>query len=135
MVRGVLILSFILYSSEYLSAQKFSGPDTVTIQSGTLTLKGLFWRPTGKGPFPTVIFSHGNYGRADTINNPLLQVSLLGSVFAAKGYNYLGLFRRGVGLSREQGEDSDDLMNHAFKEKGQEARNQIQLQQIETDQL
>src|SRR5450631_1211456 len=108
MVRGVLILLFILYSSEYLSAQKFSGPDTVTIQSGTLTLKGLFWRPTGKGPFPTVIFSHGNYGLTDTLYNPLSQISLLGPVFVSNGYNYLGLFRRGVGLSKGRGRNSDD---------------------------
>ncbi len=135
MTRVVLILIFILNSLCYVHAQNFSGPDTVTIQSGALTLKGLFWRPSGNGQFPTVIFSHGNYGPADTLYNPLLQISLLGPVFAAKGYNYLGIFRRGVGLSRGQGQNSDDLMNHAFKEKGQEARNQIQLQQLETDQL
>jgi carboxymethylenebutenolidase len=135
MVRGVLILLLIQNLSESLTAQIFSNPDTVTIQSDTLTLKGLFWHPAGNGPFPTVIFSHGNYGPADTVYNPLLQVSLLGPIFAAKGYNYLGLFRRGVGLSVGQGQNSEDLMNSAFKEKGQEARNKMQLQLLETDHL
>jgi dienelactone hydrolase len=135
MARGVLILVLLINSPGYVQAQNFSGPDTVTIQSGALTLKGLFWRPLGNGPFPTVIFSHGNYGPADTLYNPLLQISLLGPLFAAKGYNYLGLFRRGVGLSVGQGQNSDDLMNSAFKEKGQEARNKMQLQQLETDQF
>lgn len=135
MVKSVLILLLFLYSSEFLGAQKFTGPDTVIIQSGKLILTGLLWRPAGQGPFPTVIFSHGNYGAADTLYNPLMQISLLGPLFAGRGYNYLGLFRRDVGLSKGQGNNSSDLMNSALTEMGPVGRNRIQLQQLETDQL
>jgi carboxymethylenebutenolidase len=60
---------------------------------------------------------------------------VVGTVFARKGYIFLFLFRRGVGLSQGQGVNSTDLMEKAFKEKGQEERNKVQLQQLETDQL
>jgi carboxymethylenebutenolidase len=105
------------------------------VQSGKLALKGLLWRPSGHGPFPTVIFCLGSYGTSDTIHNPVQDASLLGPVFSGKGYIFLVPFRRGVGLSKGQGENSADLMNNAFKEKGQEGRNKVQLQQLETDQL
>jgi carboxymethylenebutenolidase len=118
-----------------LYAQDFAAPDTVSVQSSNLILKGLLWRPAGIGSFPTIIFCHGSYGGADTTHNPLQQTSVLGPVFARKGYIFLDLFRRGVGLSQGQGENSGELMNNAFKEKGQEERNKVQLHQLETDEL
>ncbi|MDQ6844428.1 MAG: CocE/NonD family hydrolase [Bacteroidota bacterium] len=96
-------------------------PDTVIVQSGNLTLKALLWHPAGNGPFPTIIFCHGSYGGADTTDD-LKQTSVLGPVFAKKGYIFLILFRRGAGLSEGQGVNSSVLMYNAFKEKGQEER-------------
>jgi carboxymethylenebutenolidase len=118
-----------------LQGQNNIGPDTVLVQSGKLTLKALLWRPAGAGPFPSIIFCHGSYGSSDTIHDPVQQISLLGPGFAKNGYIFLGLFRRGVGLSQGQGVNSAELMDEASKEKGQEGRNKIQLQQLETDQL
>ncbi|MDQ6843934.1 MAG: dienelactone hydrolase family protein [Bacteroidota bacterium] len=109
-------------------------PDTVIVQSGNLTLKALLWHPAGNGPFPTIIFCHGSYGGADT-TDALKQTSVLGTVFAKKGYIFLILFRRGAGLSEGQGVNSSVLMYNAFKENGQEERNKVQEQQLETDQL
>ena len=63
------------------------------------------------------------------------QTSLLGPLFAKNGYTFLVLFRRGVGLSKGQGTNSADLMTNAFKEKGPEGRNEMQVLQLETDQL
>lgn len=128
-------LILICFSVEQIYSQDFEGPDTVSVQSGQLTLKALLWRPAAAGAFPTVIFCHGNYAVTDTIITPEQQISSLGPVFARKGYIYLALFRRGVGLSKEQGENGADLMDNAFKEKGQEERNKIQLLQLETDQF
>src|SRR5260221_13784952 len=132
-VTFALILA--CFSVEQMHAQDFEGPDTVSVQSGQLTLKGLLWRPAAAGSFPTVIFCHGSYAVTDTIIIPEQQISSLGPVFASKGYIYLALFRRGVGLSKGQGENSANLMDNAFKEKGQEERNKVQLQRLETDQL
>jgi dienelactone hydrolase len=129
----VLIIAFCSYEQIY--AQSITSPDTMSVQSGDLILKALLWHPSGQGPFPTVIFCHGSYGGADTISNPEEQISILGPVFERNGYIFLGLFRRGVGLSKEQGVNSSELMNNAFIEKGIEGRNKVQLQHLETDQL
>jgi dienelactone hydrolase len=132
-ITFVIILSCI--SVKPIQAQDFKGPDTVSVQSGKLTLKGLLWHPVGHGPFPTIIFCHGSYRDTDKIYNPVQQISSLGPVFARHGFIYFGLFRRGVGLSAGQGVNSADLMDNAFKEKGLEGRNEVQLQQMLTDQL
>lgn len=130
-----LILGFSMSSIMGLYGQSFAGPDTVSVQSGKLTLKGLVWRPVGNGRFPAIVFCHGSYGGLDTVHDPLREASLLGPVFASKGYVILVPFRRGVGLSRQQGTNSTVLMDNAFKEGGQEARNTVQLQHLQTDQL
>ena len=100
-IRLVLILS--CCSVERMNAQDYQGPDTVSVQSGKLTLKGLLWRPAGNGPFPTVIFCHGRYGGSDIIHNPEREASILGSVFACKSYIFFVLFRRGVAFQRGWG--------------------------------
>jgi dienelactone hydrolase len=131
----ILALSSLSLSIMHLDAQNFTGPDTVSVQSGKLILKGLLWHPVGTGKFPAIIFCHGSYGGSDTIHDPLLETSLLGPVFAARGYVFFVLFRRGTGLSHEQGVSSAVLIDAAFKKGGQKARNALQLQQLETDQL
>ncbi len=135
MRKEIIIILGFSCSSIYLHSQGINGPDTVSVQSGKLMLKGLLWKPAGTGKFATIIFCHGSYGGSDTVHDPLQQVSLLGPVFATKGYIFLGLFRRGVSLSQGQGINSSILMDNALKERGQEGRNAIQLQQLETDQL
>jgi len=132
-IKIVIILA--CFSVEQVHAQDFNGPDTVSVQSDKLTLKGLLWHPTGHGPFPTIIFCHGSYRDTDKIYNPVQQISSIGPAFASHGFIYFGLFRRGVGLSAGQGVNSADLMDSAFKERGQEGRNEVQLQQMLTDQL
>ena len=127
-----LIFLFLVFSIKLVHAQI---PDTVTIRSGELRLKGLLWRPTGDGPFPTLIFCHGSLGGSDTIHDAVREASVLGPLFVKNGYIFLGLFRRGVGLSQGQGENSTLLMEKAFKQKGQQGRNAVQLQQMETTQL
>jgi dienelactone hydrolase len=114
------------------------GADTVVIQSGALTLRGLLWRPHGRGPFPAVLFNHGSghatgadaFGRHDQ-RHP----DILGPVFAKHGYVLLYLFRRGDGLSRGQGVPAGDRMDSAFVADGDDARNQLQMRLLETDEL
>ena len=129
------MLIIALCSAERMHAQGFMGPDTVSVESDHLTLKALLWRPIGHGPFATVIFCHGSYPGSDTTHDPVREASILGPLFARKGYIYLALFRRGVGLSMGQGLNSADLMENAFKLNGQEGRNEVQMEQLETVQL
>lgn len=58
---------------------------------------------------------------------------MLGPLFARHGYAFLYLFRRGAGLSRDQGTNSGTLMARALAEKGQDARNELQLQLQEVE--
>jgi carboxymethylenebutenolidase len=110
------------------TGQPTEAPETVVVQSGGLTLRGLLWRPSGRGPFPAVLFSHGS-GPAAYPQKP----AALGPAFVRHGYVFLYLFRRGAGLSADQGTNSEELMSRALREKGQDARNELQLQLLETE--
>jgi carboxymethylenebutenolidase len=103
-------------------------PETVNVQSGALVLRGLLWRPSGTGPFPAILYNHGSGPQADP-----RRPEVLGPVFARHGYVFLYLFRRGAGLSANQGTNSVDLMNRALTAKGQDGRNQVQLQLLDVE--
>jgi dienelactone hydrolase len=115
--------------------EEAGGPETVVVPSGALKLRALLWRPTGRGSFPAVLFNHGSGHAAGVASGRPDQrhPELLGPVFARHGYVFLYLFRRGDGLSAGQGIPSGDRMDRALSEKGQEARNQLQLQLLEGD--
>jgi carboxymethylenebutenolidase len=110
------------------AGQPIDTPDTVIVESGALKLRGLLWRPNGRGPFPAVLFNHGSGPAADP-----KRPAILGAAFARHGYVFLYLYRRGAGLSADQGTNSGELMSRALKELGQEARNQLQLQLLEIE--
>jgi pimeloyl-ACP methyl ester carboxylesterase len=135
MISRIILLLFFICPINHMVAQDTTVPDTVSIKSGKLILKGLLWRPAGYAPFPAIIFSHGGYETSDTTYNVIQNASLLGRLFARNGYIFLVVFRRGTGLSKGQGKNAADLMAEALKQKGQEGRNKIQLQQLKTDQL
>src|SRR5262249_55806029 len=107
-----------------------AGPRAVVIRSDTVQLRGLFWRPRGRGPFPAILFNHGSGRTRDELERlgPYeRQAETLGPVFARHGYAFLYLFRRGVGLSADQGANSVDLMNAEFADHGQDAPHPIQF--------
>jgi len=103
-------------------------PDTVIVESGGLKLRALLWRPAGSGPFPAVLFSHGS-GPQTQVHRP----RTLGPVFSAHGYVFLYLYRRGSGLSADQGSNSEVLMNRERDAKGAQARNQLQLRLLDSE--
>jgi len=113
-----------------LMRREVVGPDTALVQSGTLQLRALVWRPKGSGPFPGVLFNHGS-GHADgrSANGVLDQrhPEILGPVFARHGYVFFYLFRRGDGLSRGQGQASGDVLDGALEHGGEHRRDQTQL--------
>ncbi|HEY7637257.1 MAG TPA: alpha/beta fold hydrolase [Gemmatimonadales bacterium] len=107
--------------------------DTVIVSSGKLRLHALLWQPRGPGPFPAVLFNHGSYGAGDPVKPD--EPAAVGPVFARHGYVFLFLFRRGVGLSADQGEADGDLMAKALAEQGQAGRNAVQLQLLENEEM
>ena len=113
-------------------------PETVVIPSGKLHLKAFLWKPTGPGPFPAVLFCHGSGGvDADhTAGLPMTQAAeKLAPLFLKHGYAFLYLFRRGQGLSADQGPFMQDILQREEVAKGKEARQHLQFVLATTDHL
>jgi carboxymethylenebutenolidase len=122
-----LILTLTLAKAQ---GQVPGGPKTVVIQNGSATLHSVLWRPQGRGPFPAILLNHGSGRTREDLERlgPYEQnAEKLGPVFARHGYVFLYLFRRGVGLSSDQGANAVDLMNSESAAHGLEARNALQL--------
>ena len=118
--------------------QTSSGPETVVIHSGSATLHAMLWRPQGRGPFPGILLNHGSGRTPEELKRlgPYEQnAEILGPLFARHGYVFLYLFRRGVGLSTDQGANAVDLMNSESASHGQEARNVLQLKLLENREM
>jgi carboxymethylenebutenolidase len=111
--------------------QTSGGPETVVVHSGSATLHAMLYRPQGSGPFPAILLNHGS-GRTredlERLGPYERNAEILGPVFARHGYVLLYLFRRGVGLSTDQGANAADLMIGESASHGQRARNALQLQ-------
>lgn len=122
-------------------AQPARGPDTVIVQSGTLALRALLFRPAGRGPFPAVLFNHGSGHGAlgpagDSVDHPMQwQGEQLGPIYARHGYVFLYLLRRGNGLSEGQGVNSVDRWRAEMTAQRTEAGNRLQLELLETVEL
>jgi carboxymethylenebutenolidase len=114
------------------------GTETVAVHNGALTLRALLFRPPGRGPFPAVLLNHGS-GRTrkelEQLGPYERQAEALGPIFARHGYILLYLFRRGVGLSADQGTSTVDLLTNELAAHGQEARNALQLEMLETSEM
>jgi carboxymethylenebutenolidase len=113
-------------------------PETVIIPSGHLRLKAFLWRPTGLGPFPAVLFCHGSGGAdaSHTAGLPMTEAAeKLAPSFLKHGYAFLYLFRRGQGLSADQGAFMQDILQHEEATKGKQARQHLQFMLTTTDHL
>ena len=115
--------------------QAAPSPESLIVQSGPLQLRALLFRPRGTGPFPAVLFNHGSYVSTSPMPMPPDTAAIVGDVFAKNGYALLFLFRQGIGLSIGQGTADGDLMENAFKTSGDEARNRVQLELLEGEEL
>jgi len=113
-------------------------PETVVVPNGKLRLKALLWRPNGPGPFPTVLFNHGSGGTDanQTAGLPMTEAAeKLAPLFLKHGYAFVYLFRRGQGLSADQGPFMQDLLRQEEAAKGKEARQHLQFLLAKTDHL
>src|SRR5215510_7039170 len=108
----LLLLSFLACPAT-TNSQIVTQPSVVIVPSGSLKLRALLWRPKGRGPFPAVLFCPGS-GQSPSPN-------ALGSLFAEHGYVFLALYRRGQGLSSDQGEESSVLWTRERAAKGDDA--------------
>ena len=113
-------------------------PQTVEFHSGSLRLKAYLWKPSGSGPFPAVVFNHGRSNTPQEHTSKLTiteAAQVLGPVFARHGYVFLFPFRRGEGLSADQGRFIGDLLQKEEATRGPEARDHLQFVLMSTDHL
>ena len=112
--------------------------ETVVVPSGKLRLKAFLWKPAGPGPFPAVLFCHGS-GGADAGHTAGLPITEAGEklapLFLKHGYAFLHLFRRGQGLSADQGPFMQDILKREEAAKWKEARQHLQFVLATTDHL
>jgi len=125
----VVVLALSLGAGTAWAAEPAGAPETVVVPSGSVTLRGLLWRPAGRGPFPAVLFNHGS-GPAKDPSGP----RILGPLFAEHGYVFLFLYRRGAGLSADQGVPASEQLERA-RASGKEARQRLQLRLLEGEGL
>jgi len=132
---GVIVFALIaVIPANSAHGQSSAVPETVVVKSGNLRLTALVWRPTGPGPFPAVLFSHGSGRRVDT-TVAQRRANLIGPLFAKHGYLVMYLFRRGYGLSEAQGEPFGEILDRAEKAGGSEAVRRRQVALLTTDYL
>jgi carboxymethylenebutenolidase len=137
-VRTLAFL-FALTSTALAVAQQVSiAQETVVVPSGKLRLKAFLWKPAGLGPFPAVLFCHGS-GGADAGHTAGLPITEAGEklapLFLKHGYAFMYLFRRGQGLSADQGPFMQNILQREETTKGKEARQHLQFVLASTDHL
>ena len=104
-------------------------PEIVTFRSGELMLKGLMWKPAGPGPFPAVVYNHGSERQHD------VHFALIGPMFAREGFVLFAPYRRGQGLSADQGTWVLDTLSRVAQEEGMIARGKKAVDLLKTEQL
>lgn len=137
-VRTLVFLFALVSVALAIDSHPPTVPETVVIPSGKLQLKGFLWKPNAPGPFPAVLFNHGSGGTdADhTAGFPITEAAeKLAPLFLKHGYAFLYLFRRGQGLSADQGPFMQDILRQEEVAKGKEARQHLQFILTTTDHL
>ena len=131
MIRNRSAILLLLAFGVLLSSLIMRAADTVSFQSGNLTLYGVLYKPEGAGPFPAVLYNHGS--AAGMLNNEAFEA--LGPVFAKRGWVFFAPYRRGQGLSASAGLYIGDEIEAARKHGGMRAAAATMVRLLETDQL
>src|SRR5581483_9410118 len=135
-MRTLRLLVFVLLLADLLLGEN-APPITVSIPSGKLQIKAFFWKPSGPGPFPAVLFNHGSgEDPSHTASLPITEAAeKLAPIFLKHGYAFLYPFRRGQGLSANQAPFMQDVLKREEETRGKEARQHLQFVLLTTEQL
>lgn len=96
-----------------MAAEPPDASTLVSFQSGDLTLHGWLWKPTGKGPFPTVIYNPGSERTPGWFPS-------LGQFWTSNGFIFFVPHRSGHG--RSPGEYIVDLQDKFLAEEKDPAK-------------
>lgn len=103
----------------------------VTFPSGNLTLHGVIYVPSGKGPFPTVLFNHDS--APGMYCNEAFEA--LGPAFAKEGWVFFAPWRRGQGLSADAGPYIGSQIAASWEKGGPAAADATAVHLLQTDHL
>ena len=131
MIRNTFALSCLLLFFLMPPTAVFSEAEVVSFPSGQLTLKGALYKPEGTGPFPAVVYNHGS--APGMLSKQAFEA--LGPEFTARGWVFLGPYRRGQGLSASAGPYIGDQIAAAEKKGGATAGVEAMVHLLETDHL
>jgi dienelactone hydrolase len=98
-MRSGLVSGFalaLLFFDVVLPAQQTPAYSTAFYSSGSLRIEAYVYRPTGTGPFPVVVYSHGSRKGYEREERPM---AFVGNMLASQGYLVLVPERRGYGKS------------------------------------
>lgn len=101
-------------------------PQSVKFPNRKLMLGGELFLPEGKGPFPVVLYNHGS---APKMKNSIAS-AVIGPEFAKNGWAFFMPYRRGQGLSEDQGPYIvDEIKSARWTGWGNAAKKLIELHQ------
>lgn len=107
------------------------GARVVEFHSGNLMLHGVLYQPQGKGPFPALLFNHGSAPGMYSDE----AIGALGPLFQGRGWVFFAPYRRGQGLSADQGPYIGDEVASAMQKGGMAAAAAAMIRVLEADQL
>ena len=100
-------------------------PIVVKFPNGDLTLGGELYLPPGEGPFPIVLFNHGS---APGMANSQASAAI-GPKFVEQGWAFFMPYRRGQGLSADQGPYiMDEIRNARWNPFADASKKLVELQ-------
>jgi len=103
MKREGLLLFFMIFMGFMVTsltpAAQTPAYTTAFYESGKLRLEAYVYKPSGAGPFPVVIYSHGSRKGYEREERPM---AFVGAMLAAQGYLVVVPERRGYGKSDGQ---------------------------------
>jgi len=125
-IIGALIIFAICIPSAF--AANAEKPRLVKFSNGELILGGELFLPEGDGPFPIVLYNHGS---APKMKNSFASAAI-GPKFTKNGWGFFMPYRRGQGLSEDQGPYIMDEINSArWTGWGKAAKKLIELNQTD----
>lgn len=104
-------------------------PEIVPVPNGDVTLQAMVFRPRGSGPFPAIVYAHGN----EPV--PSFLFEKVGPAVAARGYYVIGVHRRGSGLSADQATNLLRELTEIQNRDGIDARSRTAIAELEGPQL
>jgi carboxymethylenebutenolidase len=129
MVCGDSVISDTRAASTAITTLPHIARQRVTFKSDDWALSGVLYKPSGRGPFPALIWNHGSE-KAPGVGP---QFDTVASIFVPAGYVVFAPVRRGHGYS--EGKYIVDMTRQARAAEGVEAANRMAVHLLETEQL